>query len=243
MQGIHPPPIGLPPRPQPDRPCASPLDFYLRFQNDLSADDFALVASLITTTNSTNYIEGRINVNTASAAVLASLPGISDTPDLADTLVNYRQTNPNRLTSIAWVADALSGSVDALDALRTNDCITTRSYQFSADIAALGPHGRGYQRVRFVFDTSSGAPQIVYRQDLTRLGWALGKAVRQKWVNNQQLTDNRGGPTDGWRFGIPTFAGGPPRSAVAAELATFSSASAVLPRRGVAPPVFELAFR
>jgi hypothetical protein len=36
--------------------------------------------------------------------------------------------------------------------------------------------------VRFVFDTSSGAPQIVYRQDLTHLGWALGKEVRQNWL-------------------------------------------------------------
>jgi hypothetical protein len=33
--------------------------------------------------------------------------------------------------------------------------------------------------VKFVFDTSSGTPQIVYRQDLTHLGWALGKEVRQ----------------------------------------------------------------
>jgi len=33
-----------------------------------------------------------------------------------------------------------------------------------------------------VFDTSNGTPQIVYRQDLTQLGWALGKEARQKWL-------------------------------------------------------------
>ena len=53
------------------------------------------------------------------------------------------------------------------------------SYQYTADIAAVGPYGRGYRRVKFVFDTSSGAPKIIYRQDLTHLGWALGKEERQ----------------------------------------------------------------
>ena len=131
------------------------------------------------------YIEGRVNVNTASPAVLACLPGISDTPDLAQTLVNYRETNPDKLTSVAWVADALGqNNASALSALQTNDCITTLSYQFSADIAALGPHGRGYRRTLFVFDTCDGTPKIIYRQDRTHLGWALGKEVRQTWLAN-----------------------------------------------------------
>ena len=47
-----------------------------------------------------------------------------------------------------------------------------------ADIAALGPFGRGYRRVKFVFDVSSGTAQVVYRKDLSHLGWALGRYVR-----------------------------------------------------------------
>ena len=97
--------------------------------------------------------------------------------------MNYRQLNPNNLASIAWVADALGqNSPDALNALAAGDFLTTQSYQCAADIAALGPHGRGYRRVRLILDTSSGTPQIVYRQDLTHLGWALGKEVRQTWL-------------------------------------------------------------
>jgi hypothetical protein len=57
--------------------------------------------------------------------------------------------------------------------------ITTKSYQFMADVAAVGPFGRGYRRVRFIFDTSEGTPRIIYRRDFTHLGWALGKSVRQ----------------------------------------------------------------
>jgi hypothetical protein len=57
--------------------------------------------------------------------------------------------------------------------------ITVHSYQFTADIAAVGHFGRGYQRVKFIFDTSEGTPKIRYRQDLSHLGWALGRDTRQ----------------------------------------------------------------
>jgi type II secretory pathway component PulK len=163
---------------------ASPLQFYLRCHAapaNMTPDEFAKIANLITVTNGA-YIEGRININTAPAPVLACLPGVSSTPGLEQTLVNYRQTNPDKLTSIAWVADALSGNTDAIAALSAVDCITTQSFQFSADVAALGPHGRGYRRVRFVFDTLDGFPKIIYRQDLSHLGWALGKDARQTWL-------------------------------------------------------------
>ncbi|HXU76574.1 MAG TPA: hypothetical protein VN794_08395, partial [Methylomirabilota bacterium] len=103
--------------------------------------------------------------------------------DLAQTLVTYRISNPDKLGSIAWIVDALGQSNNSvLAALQARDCITTRSYQYTADIAALGPNGRGYRRTRFVFDTSSGSPVIIYRQDLTHLGWALGTDVRQTWL-------------------------------------------------------------
>jgi hypothetical protein len=60
--------------------------------------------------------------------------------------------------------------------------LTGQSYQFTADIAAIGKFGRGYRRTKFVFDTTEGTPKIVYRQNLSGLGWALGKATRQTWL-------------------------------------------------------------
>jgi type II secretory pathway component PulK len=157
---------------------ASPLAFYIK--SGMTSTEFAQIATNLTVSSGT-FIEGRVNVNTASYTVLACL--LSGDTSAAQQLVNYRQTNPNNLTSIAWVVDALGQSYTTdLQTLAAGDYITTQTYQFSADVAALGPHGRGYRRVRFVFDTSSGAPQIVYRQDLTHLGWALGKEVRQNWL-------------------------------------------------------------
>ena len=157
----------------------SPLQFYRR--SGMKPEEFVQIASAITVSSNTNYIEGRVNVNTARPAVLACLPGF--TIDLAQQLVTYRQMNTDKLTSIAWVVDALGqNNAATLTALEAGDYITTQSYQFSADVAALGPYGRGYRRTRFVFDTSDGTPKIIYRQDLSHLGWALGKEVRQTWL-------------------------------------------------------------
>jgi hypothetical protein len=36
--------------------------------------------------------------------------------------------------------------------------------------------------VNFIFDVSNGSPVILYRQDLSRLGWALGDKARQTLV-------------------------------------------------------------
>ena len=113
-------------------------------------------------------------MNTASGEVLACIPGIGT--DKAASLVSYRQTNPDKLTSVAWVAEVL----DRNGSIQAGRYLTTQSYQLTADIAAVGRFGRGYSRTRFVFDTSEGSPKIRNRQDLTGLGWALGSAARQK---------------------------------------------------------------
>jgi len=144
----------------------------------MTADEFAQVADMLTTVSG-NYIVGSVNVNTAPAPVLACLPGIG--ADNAQTLVTYRQQNPNQLATVAWVAQALGQTA----AIQAGPYITAKSYQFSADVAAVGHYGRGYRRTLFVFDTSSGTAQIVYRRDSPQLNWALGN-VRQTW----QLTGN-----------------------------------------------------
>jgi len=108
----------------------------------------------------------------------------------AQTLITYRQQNPNNLNSIWWLIDALGNNNPVLTALAGSAAnsgggvVTTRSFQFTADVAAVGPYGRGYRRVKFIFDTSEGTPIILYRQDLSRLGWALGDKARQTLLAN-----------------------------------------------------------
>jgi type II secretory pathway component PulK len=169
------------------RPYASLLKFAVACRNaSLSADDFSRIAGNITT--STNvYFRGRVNVNTASVDVLTALIMGRNVDEqaavsAAQTLVTYRQQNPSRLSSVAWIIDALGNTSPVITALAGGDYVTTHSYQFTADIAAVGAFGRGYRRVKFIFDISDGTPKILYRQDLGRLGWALGEKARENLV-------------------------------------------------------------
>ncbi len=156
----------------------SPLDFYRR--SGLTPEEFALISDQITVVEG-DYIEGRVNINTAPAAVLSCLPGLAESPDLVTTIINYRLSNPDKLDSVAWLVDAIGqNNEEVLSKLQAQDCITTRSYQFTADVAATGAFGRGYRRSQFVIDSSTGVSKVVYRQDLTGLGWALGKDVRDQ---------------------------------------------------------------
>jgi type II secretory pathway component PulK len=155
--------------------ATSVLHFYILSQ--MSEEEFMQIEPSLTTTN-----EGLVNVNTASEAVLSCIPGIG--LDNAPTLVAYRISNPDRLNTVAWVRDALDQAV----AIQAGRYLTGRTYQFSADIAAVGRHGRGYRRVKYIFDTSEGPPLIRFRQDLTHLGWAVGKQAKQQLLFANTLT-------------------------------------------------------
>ena len=84
---------------------------------------------------------------------------------------------------MAWLVDVL----DQTSIMQAGPYITDQSYQFTADIAAVGRKGAGYGRTKVVFDMRSGTPRIVYRQDLTSLGWALGAEVRQILKENKEI--------------------------------------------------------
>jgi hypothetical protein len=157
-------------------PPNSVLDFYIR--SGMSESDFQQIEPFLMNTNLT----GLINVNTATATALACVPGIG--LNQAPQVLAYRQSNPPQTPSITWLKTAL-GTTDPATIAQVGPYVTPYSYQFTADVVALGHHNRGYRRVRFVFDCSSGAPLIVYRQDLTHLGWALGKKL-----HDQLLADN-----------------------------------------------------
>ncbi len=167
--------------------CNGLFDLCLRLKNaGMSSDDFGKIANGVTTSTNT-YFRGRVNVNTASGDVLTAVfmgLNVDDqtAESAAQTLLTYREQNAGNLASVAWIIDALGNNSPVVTALAKGDYVTTHSYQFAADIAAVGPFGRGYRRVKFIFDLSDGSPKILYRQDLSRLGWALGEKVRQDLV-------------------------------------------------------------
>jgi type II secretory pathway component PulK len=144
------------------------LQFYI--QSGMTLEEFAKIEPEIIA--SAQAQEGLINVNTASAVVLGCIPGMSN---YVSAVVSYRQSSSaDKLLTVGWLTEVL----DQQSSIQAGPYVTTHSYQFTADVCAVGHHGRGFQRSKFVFDTSGGNPQIVFRQDLTRLGWPLGQTNR-----------------------------------------------------------------
>ncbi len=154
----------------------SVLGFYLR--GGLTETEFESLAPKLTAKTGT-YVKGLVNPYTAPAAVLACLPGIGSAK--AELLVTTRAQQTIEPASLAWVVPVLGQS----DALKVGPYLTANSYQISVDVAAVGRNGRGYRRTRFVIDKSTGTARIVYRRNLTPLGWALGSDVRQQLVLQQ----------------------------------------------------------
>ena len=152
----------------------SPLEFCVR--SKMTAAEFAQISDALTVL-SDQYIGGLVNVNTASAKVLACIPGL-DSASAEKLVAARRDKSSDELKCLAWVVGILDENV----CIQAGPYLTTRSYQFRADIAAVGENGRGYRRDIMTFDTSGGGdPVLVYRKDMSRFGWALGAELRKQY--------------------------------------------------------------
>jgi len=146
------------------RPFSNILDFYYR--TGLTVDEFQALADEITT-GGDQMLRGLINVNTAPRKVLLCLPGLEETD--VSALISGRAGDNVTRSNIAWVAEALPQE----KAVAVAGYLTAKSYQFSADIVSVAGTGRAFRRCRIVVDARSSPPRVVYRQDLTPLGWPL----------------------------------------------------------------------
>ena len=144
------------------------------------------------------FIQGLVNLNTAPAAVLACLPGMTLTD--AQTLIAARVQNNTAgpSTDTTWASNALGrakfGAISRY--------VTVRSYQYSADIVAVSGDGRAFKRVRIVVDVRTQPGKIVYHKDMTDLGWPLPPDVRTS------LRAGQGLPADATGTAGTTAAGG-----------------------------------
>ncbi len=150
---------------------SSLLEFYIR--SGMTSEEFSKIGDQITTSGD-EFLTGLVNVNTSSAAVLNCIPGIEEAD--ANELVSYRQSPTDSLDTIAWVSEVL----DEEKAIQAGPHFTTKSYQFTLDIAAAGKYGKGFRRSCFVIDTSEGEAKILYRRDMGKQGWALGSELRSE---------------------------------------------------------------
>lgn len=168
-----------------ERPHRNLLDLF--YKSQMTLEEFAQVADQFTVQN---MAEAPININTASRAVLLTLPELSEGE--VDALVEYRRSHADTTGEgddaaqasdnwspsgpaggIAWVTEVLERE----KAVAIGGHITTTSRQFSADILAVAGDGRGFERMRVIVDATSEPGQRVWLQRLTHLGWPLDPQI------------------------------------------------------------------
>ena len=132
----------------------------------ITKEELPLVLDLFTT-DAKERREGLVNIGTADALVLATLPGID--PALAETIVSTRGgLGADRRATIAWLFQ--EGVVDAARFKIIAPHITTGSYQFSFHVIGYGvPSGR-YRVLDATIDVAGDVPRVTRLRDITRLG-------------------------------------------------------------------------
>lgn len=145
--------------------------------------ELPVILDQLTTTFEPRLI-GLVNVNTASAMVLRSIPGITE--GKAELIVQQRESlTPEQKESPAWLyADNV---LTAAEFKLAAPHITTRALQFRFNVLGYSlPSGR-YRAYEVVIDTADKAAQIIYLRDITRLGlpFALPSADENSDVQTQ----------------------------------------------------------
>jgi hypothetical protein len=167
------------------RPYRNIINFYDRYcrPNGWSVADFEAIADKITAARPGSALRGLTNANTAPREVLTCLPGLDDSD--VSVLLAKRSDGGANLDSIAWVLQALQPQ----KAVAIGDLITARSYQFSADIVSVAGNGRAFRRCRVVVDARNSPPKVIYRQNLTHLGWPLEEELLTRLRAGVNLDD------------------------------------------------------
>jgi type II secretory pathway component PulK len=164
----------------PTRPSyANVLDFY--FSTGLKLEEFSQIIDRLTTSDEETF-PGLVNVNTAPKAVLLCLPGLEESD--VEALLSRRNSEQD-LDSIAWITEVL----DREKAVAVGNYITTRSFQYSADIVSVAGNGRAYKRCKTVFDIRQDTPRIIYWKSMTHFGWPLNQQIVATLREGQSLTN------------------------------------------------------
>ncbi len=155
--------------------------FDLYFTAKLKPQDLDAIQDDLTHTTE-RRMERRLNVNAAPPAVLRAIEGLDE--EDAEKLIAARSGNDPTSDSIAWVAETLGQA----KALAIGSRVSWTTFQYSADILAVSGNGRAFKRVRIVVDTADGAPQVIYRRDVTDRGWPMDKDVLASIRRGEAMT-------------------------------------------------------
>jgi len=167
----------------------------------IGKDSLALVLDRFTGSAEAELV-GRINVNTAPAAVLQLVPGIDNA--LAESILSSRRNLPaERRQSVAWLH--VENLVEAEKFREIAPFLTTRSLQFRFQVVGYGSRSGRFRVLEAVIYAASRPVRLVYLRDLTRLGLPFPIALEP--ADGGEPTD-ASGATGG---GLTAPPGGAPR--------------------------------
>lgn len=135
-------------------------------QSPVTAQEMAMICDRFSV-ETVPVIPGLINVNTASAVVLRTLPGLTE--EQVNSIISQReQLSGDQKTSIGWLV--ANGAVDAETFALISNMLTTRSIQFSADVIGFADHTGTFKRFEVVVEMRGHLAQIMYFRDISSLG-------------------------------------------------------------------------
>ena len=138
----------------------------VEISSGVGAKELPVILDQLTTTFEARLV-GLININTATAKVLQTIPGINEAK--AEIIFQAREALSEELKkSPAWLYS--EGILNAEEFRRAAPHVTIRSQQFRFNVLGYAlPSGR-YRVYEVVIDTADKAPQILYLRDITRFG-------------------------------------------------------------------------
>ncbi|MEZ0228136.1 MAG: general secretion pathway protein GspK, partial [Planctomycetota bacterium] len=142
---------------------------------------FAICADELTSREDPQ-LPGKININTAAKVVLQGLPGL--TADDVSAIMARRADAAESLESPAWLLRVLERQKVG----QIFELITTRSYQFTVHAAvALDDRPEMIRRIEAVVDRSYAPMRVLWRRDLTFLGFPIAGERSQNNATGVQV--------------------------------------------------------
>lgn len=144
-----------------EEPLGEPLA-----QSPVTAQEMIAICDRFTVVEAP-VIPGLINVNTAPAIVLRTIPGLTE-ENVANIIAQRQQISGEAKASIGWLVSY--GVLDAETFALVSNMLTTRSIQFSADVIGFADHTGTFKRFEVVVEMRGHLAQIVYFRDISSLG-------------------------------------------------------------------------
>ncbi len=134
----------------------------------VTAQDMVVIMDRLTAVASPlEPLKGLINVNTASARVLRTIPGLTE-EDVASIVATRSRLSGEDKASLGWLV--AHGVLEPKTFALVSNLLTTRSIQFTVEVIGFADHVGAFKRIQAVVEMRGHVAQTKYYRDITSLG-------------------------------------------------------------------------